>query len=201
MLNIPNSCKVNKILPKKVFYNKKGINSNIKSIFINRIDKITWLYKLSFETIGISKTKEVEEIEIFKIDIKEKIIPYSTIKAITKNISYPILFIIKYEDNYCYAIKIEDNIYNTNWNEELSIDYNAISLKILYQNIVKSIIKEQDNSKNFNTLINNKSKQQELEKRLNVLENKLKQEKQFNRKVELNQEIRKIKEEVNKTDI
>lgn len=197
MLSIPNSCKVNKILPKKTFYNKVGINSNIKDVFINQIDKITWLHKISFETIGMPKTKEVEEIEIFQIDIKEKIIPSSIIKSITKNISYPILFVIKYGDNYCYAIRVEDNIYNTNWNEEISIDYNAISLEVLYQNIVKSIIKEQASYKDFNTLITNKSKQLELEKRLNMLENKLKQEKQFNRKVELNQEIRKIKEEYN----
>ena len=201
MKSIPNSCKVNKLLPKKVFYNKAGINSNIKDVFINQIEKITWLYKLSFETIGIPKTKEVEEIEIFQINMKEKIIPSSIIKAIAENISYPILFVIKYGDNYCYAIKVEDSIYNTNWNEEISIDYNAISLEILYQNIVKSIIKEQDTLQEFNTLINNKSKQQELEKRLNILENKLQQEKQFNRKVELNQEIRKIKEEVKKIDI
>ena len=197
MKKIPKSCNVNKVLPKKIFYNKAGINSNIKNIFINKIDKIIWLYKISFETIGIPKTKEVEEIEIFQIDIKEKIIPSSIIKAITKNISYPILFTIKYEDNYCYAIKVEDNIYNTNWNEEIAIDYNAISLEVLYQNIVKSIIKEQASYKDFNTLITNKSKQLELEKRLNILENKLKQEKQFNRKVELNQEIRKVKEEYN----
>ena len=76
MFELPKSCYVNKFIPKKVFYEKVGVSSNVKEEFINLVDRITWLYKLSPDTLGLTKTDEIEEIQIFKIDVKEKKIPF-----------------------------------------------------------------------------------------------------------------------------
>jgi hypothetical protein len=63
MFELPKSCYVNKFIPKKVFYEKVGVSSNVKEEFINLVDRITWLYKLSEDTLGITKTDEIEEIQ------------------------------------------------------------------------------------------------------------------------------------------
>lgn len=200
MINLPESCKVNKIIPKYKFYEQATLSSTIKEEFINLVDKITWMYKLSPSTLNIEKTDNIEEIQVIELELKINKIPNHVIKIITKTIKYPILFIIKYQNDYYYLIKIKDNIYTTNWNEEININYNAINLEIFYQNIVKLIIKEENTNKDFNTLIKDKSKEQELIKKINILENKVKQEKQFNLKVELNQELRKLQEELNRIE-
>ena len=42
--------------------------------------------KLSEDTLGLTKTEEIEEIQIFQIDVKEKKIPLNVIKTIRKKI-------------------------------------------------------------------------------------------------------------------
>ena len=148
MLDIPKKCYVNKFLPKKIFYEKIAISSSVKEEFTNQVDRITWLYKISSDTIGISKTNNVEEIEVFKLDLKEKIIPKNVIKVITKGVPYKILFLLKYNEEYCYLLKIDD-IYNLEWNKDINIDFNAINLEVLYENIAKTIIDKKEDNRNF----------------------------------------------------
>ena len=200
MFDLPKKCFVNKFIPKKVFYEKVGVSSKVKDEFVNLVDRITWLYKLSEDIIGITKTEEIEEIQIFQIDVKEKRIPLSVIKTITKGVQYKILFIIKFQNEYCYAIKVED-IYNSEWNDNIGFDFNAINLKILYENIVKKIIKEDTNDKAFSKIIKDNTYKLELEKKINKLHQKIKSEKQFNRKVELNKELNTLLAEMEKNNV
>ena len=195
MFELPKDCYVNKFLPKKIFYEKVGVSSVVKEEFVNLVDRITWLYKLSPDTIGITKTENIEEIQIFQIDVKEKKVPLSTIKTIIKGVQYKILFLIKCNDDFCYSIKVDD-IFITKWNDEIVFDFNAINLEIVYENIVKSIIKEENNSKNFEEIIVEKNNKSDLEKRINQLKQKIKSEKQFNRKTELNIELNKLLNEM-----
>lgn len=195
MFELPKSCYVNKFIPKKVFYKKVGVSSNVKEEFINLVERITWLYKLSEDTIGLTKTDEIEEIQIFQIDVKEKKIPFNVIKTITKGVQYKVLFLIKYQDDYCYSIKVED-IYNSEWNDNIDFNFNAINLKIVYENIVKKIIKEDANENSFSEIIENNKYKKELEKKISKLQQKIKSEKQFNRKVELNNELNNLLNEM-----
>ena len=188
MFELPKSCYVNKFIPKKVFYEKVGVSSNVKEEFVNLVDRITWLYKLSEDTLGLTKTEEIEEIEIFQIDVNEKKVPTNVIKTITKGVQYKVLFVIKYQDDYCYSIKVED-FYNSEWNDVVEFNFNAINLKIVYENIVKKVIKEDSNEKSFSKIIEDNTYKNKLEKKISKLQQKIKSEKQFNRKVELNKEL------------
>ncbi len=195
MIELPKRCYVGKFIAKKTFYDKLALSSSLKEDFTNKLERITWLYKLSSDTVGISKTDNVEEIEVFQLDLKEKKIPFNIIKAITKKIPYKILFIIKYKEDFCYAIKIEE-IYNTDWNEKINIELNAINLEILYKKIVKTIIKEESNDKSFDEILNKKNRIDYLTKEIEKQKIKVKNEKQFDRKVELNNELNKMKKEL-----
>lgn len=195
MINLPKSCLVNKFIPKKVFYEKSNINQTTKEEFINIVDKITWLYKLSPETIGINKTEDIEEIEVFQIELKEKVVPKNVIKAVTNSIQYKILFILKYNEEFCYLIKLED-IYYTNWNEDINFEFTSINLSNLFEGIAKSILHEESNTKKFNEIIENINEKKELQDKIDKLTKRIKQENQFNRKVELNQELNKLLKEI-----
>lgn len=195
MFNLPKSCEVNRFIPKKTFYEKIGVSTAIKDEFIDLIDKIIWKYKLSEDTLGVNKTDKIEEIQIFEMNLKEKKFPKNIIKVITKSIPYQILFVIRYNNEVCYSIKVND-IYFTEWNENINIIFDGLSLETIYENIVKSIIKETETKKDFEVLLENKDRQIELHKRLEQLKNKMKVERQFNKKVELNKQIKKIESEL-----
>lgn len=67
-----------------------------------------------------------------------------TDKVIAKSIPYPILFIIKYQTDLCYSIKVEDSYYSE-WNDNIEFDfnYNYNNLNSIYENIVKKIKEKQ----------------------------------------------------------
>ena len=194
MFELPKSCYVNKFIPKKLFYKKVNMATAVKKEF-GLIEKITWLYKIAPDTLEVNKTDNINELEIFEIQLRQKQISKNIIKVITKAIPYPILFIIKYKEDYCYSIKAIENYYS-NWNEELNFDFNYNNLNEIYENIVKKIIREDTNRHSFDEIISINGKKKEFEKQIIQLQRKISQEKQFNRKVELNQELRKLEREM-----
>ena len=195
MINLPNSCEVNKFIPKKTFYEKVNISSSAKQDFIDKLEKIYWKYKLSEDTINITKTEDVEEIEIFELVLKEKCDVKSLIKVITKEIPYIILFIIKYNDEFQYAIRVDDNILITSWNEEKDFKFIGFNLKEVYNDIVRKIINDHSTD-NIKYVLEINKQREELEKKINTLKSKINREIQFKKKVELNHELRMLEKEL-----
>lgn len=203
MIELPKECIVDKFIPKKIFYEKVSLSSNLKQEFVDKIDKIYWKYKISEDTLNISKTENVEEIEIFELTLKEKVNCQNIIKVITKNIPYIILFEICYKDEVQYAIKHNDDIYFTNWNEKIDFYFNGIDLNAVYENIIRSVTNISEQSNNIDEELEKGKKLKEVQKEIERLENKMKAEKQFNKKVELNKnilELKKQKEELSNNE-
>ena len=203
MMELPKECIVDKFIPKKIFYEKVSLSSNLKQEFVDKIDKIYWKYKISEDTLNISKTENVEEIEIFELTLKEKANCQNIIKVITRNIPYIILFEIYYNDEVQYAIKHNDDIYFTNWNEKINFNFNGIDLNVVYENIIRSVTNISEQSNNIDTELEKGKKLKEVQKEIERLENKMKAEKQFNKKVELNKnilELKKQKEELSNNE-
>ena len=196
MIELPNSCKVNKIIPKKIFYEKVNVSNLIKKEFVEKLSKIYWKYKISENTINIQKTENVEEIEIVELELKEKYNCKNIIKIITKNIPYQILFLIKYGNEFQYAIKYNEDIYFNDWNNELSFDFNALNLEMIYNNIVKSITNIELSIKNLDNEIQKRNEILRLESEIRKLESKIHSEKQFNVKVQYNVKIIEIKKKI-----
>lgn len=203
MIELPKECIVDKFIPKKIFYEKVSLSSNLKQEFVDKIDKIYWKYKISEDTLNISKTENVEEIEIFELTLKEKVNCQNIIKVITRNIPYIILFEIYYNDEVQYAIKHNDDIYFTNWNEKINFNFNGIDLNVVYENIIRSVTNISEQSNNIDEELEKDKKFKEIQKEIERLEIKMKAEKQFNKKVELNKnilELKKQKEELSNNE-
>jgi len=196
MINLPKECLVNRFIAKKVFYEHIGVTSSIKDEFVNDVEKITWMYKLSEDNIHVSKTKNVEEIQIFQIEVRNRVIPKNVIKAIVKGIPYKIVFLIKYNDDYCYAIKPNESIYNTEWNENIKFNFEGLNLESIYDKIIKQIIKEEDNQNSIKDILMDRARIDDLNKKINQLAQKVKSENQFDRKVALNCELNRLKKEM-----
>lgn len=199
-MNLSKNAIVNKVIPKQAFYSRLSISNKLKNEFIDKIQRITWLYKLSEKTLNISKTKNVEEIQIFQIELKERDIPKNVLKLIDKAIPYPILFIFKFEQEQVFGISLKkggvlENYYFSEWNEDIDFNFNATDLEKVYQKIIKKFIKNLDvNNREFTDIIKENAIIEDIEKELNRLFDERKREKQFNKKVIINQRI-KIKEQ------
>ena len=56
MLDLPKACTVKKFIPKSLFYKKVTMATSVKKEFTDVIEKITWLYKIAPDTLGVNKT-------------------------------------------------------------------------------------------------------------------------------------------------
>lgn len=206
-INLPNSAYVNKFIPKSKFYEKANLGTKLQAEFINNIQKITWKYKLSEDTIGISKTDSVTEIQIFELELKERKIPKNVLKVIDRIIPYQILYIFNYKENTSYGITLKsnnlvENYYFSEWNEELLFEFNGINLEKVYQKLIKAFLPEEiKTNPDFTEAVTIDAKIKELEKEIISLENRIKREKQFNRKVETNKLLLEKKKELKKIQL
>ena len=195
-MNLPKTCEVNRFIAKKKFYEHANMSEGIKNSFINDIEKITWNYKLARDTLNLSTTDDVIEIEIFTINLSNKTIPNGVLKVINKSIPYKILFKLISNDDICYALVENDVIYNTNWNEQIDFQFNGLNLENVWNNIIKEIINETDNSSSIDEILDNKNKIDELKNKINKLKLQADREKQFNRQIELDHEIKRLSKEL-----
>ena len=196
MIELPRACVVDRFIPKKTFYEKVNISSSIKEEFIEKLSKIYWKYKISEDTINISKTEDVEEIEVFELELKEKYNCKNVIRTITKNIPYPILFYIKYENDFQYAIKYSDEVFFSEWNNEITFTFNGLNMKMIYDNIVKKITNIDKSINDLDSEIQKQNSISNLEKEVSKLESKIRSEKQFNIKVQYNEQITELKKKI-----
>lgn len=193
--NLPENSFVNKFVAKSKFYNRSSLSTKLQNEFINKIQKITWKYKLAEETIGISRTNNVTEIQIFEIELKRQIIPKNVLKVIDKTIPYQILYVFIYKDDFAYGITLKENniiqsYYFSEWNQVINFDFNGLDLEKVYQKLVKAFItNEAINKNNFADIISTDTKIKTLANEIASLENKIRKEKQFNRKVDLNKSL------------
>lgn len=188
--NLPSSTVVNKFIPKNKFWARTVVSTKIKNEFTDKIQRITWKYKLSEATLHIPKTEKVEEIQIFEIELKEKIIPKNVLKIIDKMIPYPILYAFIYRDCTAFGMALREEsgkYYFSDWNEEKVFDFTGTTLEKVYEKLIKSFIQLSDiESGNFQKVIEKDQKRKSLEREIQGLENKIKNEKQFRKKVEMN---------------
>lgn len=198
MIDLPNSCIVDRFIPKRKFYEKKDLNSNLIKKFQEKIKKVTWKYKISEESVGIKKDANIKEIQIFEIELKTNVIPIDLLKIIDSAIPYIILYKFTYKNNFAYGIALKkskniEKYFLSDWNEDINFDFSAKNLKICYENIIKKFIKKNiDLSLSFEKIIEIDNKLNNIDKNLEKLKKQLNSEKQFNKKAEIHEKIKEL---------
>lgn len=205
---LPKSTIVNRFIPKNAF--DDFTNSSQKKKFTDTIDKITWLNKLSKDTINLDGN-DVKEIQIFEIKLKTKEKIQPLLNIIDKAIPYHIIFIVTFgEETYLSTSKKHNHINNENtavidWNftsdwqfitkKEISLNLKE-SIDFIFTDFCSQISGFYD--KNIVDIIESDKKKSNLKKQLEVLEIKIKKEKQFNLKIELNNKIKILRLKLDK---
>jgi len=211
----PKQAHFGKVIAKSKFYEHGSISTTIKEKFVSQIEKIIWSYKLAPETINLSSTSAVPEIQIFDIRLKGKEISEDLLRSMDRAIPFPIIFQLYRGDEVKVkaAYKRPSDVDKSKWvvdayveSEWMSADSPketlpvALDLGKLYEQIIKALIPEA-----LPTLQQSGSMKEQMElieiikakeRAYNKLKAKRDKEKQFNKKVKINEELHKLKEEI-----
>lgn len=220
-LNIPDECRINRTVFKKMFYDNAAISKGDKDLFIDSIDKITWIYCLNQDNMNIpayvTEEREYLEIEIIEVTLSENKGIKRIAEIIMRAIPYPMLLIFSFEDKYQLwaahqrfsladnsKITLEEPVF-TEWQEENSILWDRLNIsKLRYTNFYDMYSDLIDAIAVFNASkltdkeINGEDAREllrrnaEIDNQIAALRAELKKATEFNRKMEINLKIKKL---------
>lgn len=203
--NLPTSTDVNRFIPKNAF--DAFISAKQKRKFAEVIEKITWLSKLSKETINLTGT-EIQEIQIFEVKLKEQVYPKDLLDIIDKAIPYPIVFLLEFQEQILIStskkhihVLNQDNAvldwsFHSDWIAHSASAYKLnlkLNLDYVYANLCSQLSNYPETSLSINKIVEFDKNKKGLQKQIADIENAIKVEKQFNKKVELNIKLKKLK--------
>ena len=99
----PDSAEFGRVVSKSKIYQHVAVTSKVKALFVAQVDQMIWSYKLSSATINLPASDDVQEIQIFTIRLKTRVVSLDVLKTIDKAIPSPILFVLSYNGKYRYA--------------------------------------------------------------------------------------------------
>lgn len=209
LFSLPNTAKVNRLIPKNAF--DSYTTARQKKLFTELIVRITWTHKISTETVNLV-SKDIKEIQVFKIELKVKQDIQSVLDIIDKSIPYNIVFVIVHENMIYLSTSTKhphpvnedkaviDWTFKTDWflPEEnnyyllLKKSIDAVYLDFCIQLSGKSSMA----SRPLQELIYYKKKVDALEKKIARLKSDITKSKQYNNKVELNLKLKATENEL-----
>jgi hypothetical protein len=199
LFNLPHTAKVNRVIPKNAF--DAYTNSKQKKLFTDLILRITWLQKLSPDTVNL-EAKEVQEIQIFKLELKVREEIQPLLDIINKAIPYNIIFIIEESDSIYLSTSTKhphpvnadnsvidwtfktswftknDNTYSLNLKKSLDAVYHDFCIQLAGNKSIKK--------KTLQDLVHYNKQIDDLEKEIVQIKKNIKNSKQYKHKVELN---------------
>ena len=213
MLGLPKSTEFNKRIPKQKFYENLSVTPALKRIFIDQIKVIYWRNKIAATTMNLAAGKTVTEIEVFELRLNTPQLDVSVLKLIDKEIPYHIVFLLEYEDKYQAWTAYKESAasgnntfkvgtyYHTEWlpEQELPLKVDGFKIDAVYENFVRQIagdVLQADNTESLKESVERDERRQKLQKQIANLQAKVRKEKQLNKQVQLNDELKKLKKEL-----
>ena len=207
MYNLPQSTIVNRVIPKKTFVNQLGANTRMKDHFTNDVVRVEWLAKLAPSTINVADGKEVHEITIFLVPIKDENCPDDIFSFIDGMIPRHTLFILRWGDMTClhlnYKEWMESNTntdktfriaktYRSQWikDTEISLPIEGLTMDAIYETLVRQVAGERiiTQSESLREDVEKSTQREMLLKKIEILRRKEAKERQPQKKFVLHQQ-------------
>ena len=88
----PRAAAFGRVIPKNKIYEHAGANTALKDLFVREVDQIVWSHKLAPETVNLAATKQVAEIQVFRVSARTATLDNDVLRAIDKAIPFPLIF-------------------------------------------------------------------------------------------------------------
>ena len=209
MYNLPQSTIVNRVIPKKTFVNQWGANTRMKDHFTNDVVRVEWLAKLAPSTINVADGKEVHEITIFLVPIKDENCPDDIFSFIPRHT----IFILRWGDMTCLHLNYKEwmesstntdktfriaKTYRSQWRKdtEISLSIEGLTMDAIYEALVRQVAGERIiiQSESLREDVEKSTQREMLLKEIEILKRKEAKERQPQKKFAIHKQIVELKE-------
>ncbi|HUO21164.1 MAG TPA: DUF4391 domain-containing protein [Caulobacteraceae bacterium] len=212
LFDYPRSAAFGRVVPKTRIYEHAGAGAALKDLFVTQVDQIVWRYKLAPETINLSATRSVSEIQVFEIGLRTGELDHAVLRAIDRAIPFPLIFELTWSGKRkaIAALKRPSEADAAKWvvSEYFSTDWVpektpraplpvALNLGKLYEAILTALLpvsggRDESLQERVARVEAIRAKSREVER----ISARLKRERQFNKRVAINAELRAAAEEL-----
>ena len=217
MMNFPKTTAFNRRIPKQKFYSNLSVSPQMKGIFVEQIATINWANKLAPTTLNVKNGEKVTEIEVFHLMLNQKSLDERVLQLIDKEIPYHILFVLEYEGQIQIWIGYKEEsqtrsetfkvnrYYQTDWmtKDKIHFEIDGLNMDALYEGFIKQIAGDNltiNTNESVGIAILRSEEKEKLEKQISAIQKKLYREKQFNRQVQLNAELKVLRNKLEELD-
>ena len=211
ILNYHKDVIVDRVVPKTMFYKFMEVNPRMKVRFVNDVEKITWLYKLSANTLNVTSSDDLVEIDVFVATLKQQDCPTDLFTFIDTNMPHHIVFILEYDNSYMILLNYKDWADNTHtkfkitksfaslWMDEnrLSLEIQGQSLSRVYENFVAQVSGIGEHKAGaMAEIVDLKKRIAAMEAELQNLQKKMRKEPQYDIQVKMNKQVKAKRKEL-----
>lgn len=214
MIGLPKTTEFNKRIPKQKFYENMDISPALKKVFVEQVKIIYWRNKIAASTTNLATGNDVTELEVFEVRLNSPVLDDGLLRQIDREIPYHILFLLEYQGKYQAWIGYKEaaasgnkafkvnSYYHTEWmlEYELPLKLEGLNMDAVYENFVRQIagdkLKSEATDESLKESVARDEQKQALQKQIDTLKAKIRKEKQLNKQMEMNNELKKIKKEL-----
>lgn len=215
MYNLPASTFVKRVIPKKVFIEQLGANTRMKEHFTNDIVKVEWLAKLAPGTLNVADGKEVHEISVFQVPIKEEDCPNDLFSFIDSLIPRHTIFVLCKGEQVCLHLNYKERIESTSKTEKnfritktyrsawinqtlLSIVIEGLDMDAIYETLVRQVAGSKiiSQSDDLRSDVEKSNQREALLRELEILKKKEASEKQPQKKFTLHKKVVELQKKI-----
>ena len=211
ILNFPASTIVDSLVPKTKFYHFMEVDPRMKSHFVNDVARIDWLYKLSPDTLNVTASEDMVEIEVFVATLKQPDCPTDLFTFIDTHMPRHLVFILQYEANSMLLINYKQwkddthtqfqitQMFASPWvaTDSLQLIIDGQSLPRIYDNFVAQISGiGEHRAGSMEEIVALKQHIAKAQKELEALEKRMRREPQMNIQMELHAQARAKRKEL-----
>ena len=180
MLNLPSTVLVNRVMPKKAFYEHLKTTTAIKGQFVQQIERIEMVASIKEASIHIPGDKGVAEIDVLALYLKGADVPYEAIELVARSIPNKLLFVCLIDES-CKLFVRRDRLYETEWmpTDDAELELAGSTLGELWDSISSQVVFGDANSVDLAGRLERKRRIEALRLELEQVERKRKSEKQI----------------------
>lgn len=203
----PAAAKVGRELAKERLYKEGAVSASVRRHFIDEVQHVRWAYKLGEESVHLSGSDDVPEVQVFEVELKGDDLSDTVLASIDKAVPSPIIFELhrtkagRHEVQPVAARKQRSqkgprvgDYLRGEWTVELPDRAPlppAIDLPGLYTQLMLTLLPIMARrGEELHAALERVSAARKLQRAIDALDKRVQREPQFNRKVELRAELR-----------
>ena len=211
LLNFPTTTIVDSVVPKTKFYHFMEVNPRMKAHFVNDVESIRWLYKLSPDTLNVTASEDMKEIEVFVATLKEADCPTDLFTFIDTNMPRHLVFILLHDNNCMLLINYKQwkddthtafkitQMFASPWvpTSSLQLNIEGQSLPRIYDNFVAQISGiGEHRAGSMEEIVALRQQIAKQESELQKLEKRMRREPQVDVQMEMHKQVRQMRKQL-----